>query len=124
MHAASQRISEEAAPVHSTLQKLVRDLEETESFLADATLEITTPEEFATATARQILLKRAAEKAGLASRTASAELDAAHANFRNEYANYERTMGFLIKGRNEWGDLLLAVHRDELMRKVQDWIEA
>jgi hypothetical protein len=122
MHAATQGISEEAAPVHQTLQKLERDLEETEQFLANATLESTTPEEFATATARQILLKRAAEKAGLASRTAVAELDRSDVNFKNEYVCYERAVRLLLTGRNEWGSLLLAVERDRLLQKISDWV--
>jgi hypothetical protein len=122
MHAASQRISEDVAPVHSNLQKLERDLEETERFLANATLESTTAEAFATATARQILLKRAAEKAGLASRTAVAELDRSDVNFKNEYACYERAVRLFLTGRNEWGHLLLAVERDELLQKIEEWV--
>jgi hypothetical protein len=122
MYGQSQRISEESAPAHSKLQELLRDLEEIERFLADATLETTTPEAFATATARQILLKRAVEKAGLASNTAAAEMDSAQSNFRNEYANYERTVRLFLSGRNDWGHLLLAVERDQLLQQIEDWI--
>ncbi len=122
MYAQTERVSEEAAPIHSKAQELARELGETENFLADATWEITSVEDFSLALARQILLKRAAEKARLKSNAAAAELDSAQSNFRIEYANYSRAVDFLASGRNQWGDLLLAVERDELMRKVDEWV--
>jgi hypothetical protein len=122
MYAQSERVSKASAPVHAKLNEFLRDLAEVERFLSAATIETTSAEDFSLALARQILLKRAAEKAGLASTTASAEMDSAYSNFRAEYDSYSRAVGFLINGRNEWGALLLAVEADELMRKVEDWV--
>jgi hypothetical protein len=124
MYAQTGRISEEAAPVNSKLHELMRDLEETERFLAGATLESTTPEEFATETAREVLLARVVADAVFAHRQARDSHEASQKIFEREYDTYLLKLRRLRDRVDSSGYILSMAELQRDLNDIQRMIEA
>jgi uncharacterized phage infection (PIP) family protein YhgE len=132
MYAAIESQYEATTPLNQKVNSLNSELEQVNAYLASATLENTTAEAFATATARQTLLERAIARASSLRDTAQSGYEVARANFKSAYDDYARDVARLEaesdardvaqlkSGTNEWGNRLKFDERDAITARIEE----
>jgi uncharacterized phage infection (PIP) family protein YhgE len=132
MYAAIESQYEATTPLNQKVNSLQQELEQVNAYLASATLENTTAEAFATATARQTLLERAIARASSLRDTAQSGYEVARANFKSAYDAYARDVARLAEepdardvarlksGTNAWGNRLRYEERDEIVARIEE----
>jgi hypothetical protein len=83
---------EQAKAAFAASESAARELSALRQWLRDATFETTTPEHFATETAREVLLGREAEAKKRAYRDAADRADAAAYGFDRDYGEYAQAV--------------------------------